>query len=153
MAELQHLIFPAYETGIGQLVAGFFAWTFIPKHCCSDADTCNYSNNKGWRYVWYTSGTLVFVLSIIRILALRLRETPKFLLGKGRDEEVIDILNAIATKYDRSCSLTLEALQACDLAGPQIIVHEQGSQVCKMNTMRRGLFFSVIFSTTPERSG
>ena len=94
--------------------------------------------------MWYTSGTLVFVLSIIRILALRLRETPKFLLGKGRDEEVIDILNAIATKYDRSCSLTLEALQACDLAGPQIIVHEQGSQVCKMNTMRRGLFFSRI---------
>lgn len=79
--------------------------------------TCTYSNNKGWRYVWYTSGALVFVMSILRITVIHLKETPKFLLGEGKDEEVVETLQFIAHKYNRPCSLTLERLQACGQTG------------------------------------
>ncbi|KAJ5707450.1 hypothetical protein N7488_007251 [Penicillium malachiteum] len=99
--------------GLGQLIAGLFAWAFLPNYSCSDAADCTYDNNKGWRYVWYTSGAFVFVLSILRITIIRLEETPKFLLAEGRDEDVVRVLGNIARKYDRPYSLTVERLEAC----------------------------------------
>lgn len=48
-----------------------------------------------------------------RIFVIRLKETPKFLVGEGKDGEAVDVLQGIATRYNRPCSLTLEALQAC----------------------------------------
>jgi MFS family permease len=105
--------------GIGQLIAGFFAWAFIPNYSCRDpavfpdAAPCTRANNQGWRYVWYASGGLVFVMSLARITVIRLKETPKFLVGEGRDAECVETLQEIATKYKRPCSLTLERLEAC----------------------------------------
>ncbi|CAI6336927.1 unnamed protein product [Periconia digitata] len=105
--------------GIGQLIAGFLAWGFLPNYSCDDpsvvegAAPCTYENNKGWRYVWFAAGALVFVMSILRITVIRLKETPKFLVGEGKDAECVETLQAIATKYNRPCSLTLEKLQAC----------------------------------------
>lgn len=67
--------------------------------------------------MWYASGSLVFVMSILRITVIRLKETPKFLVGEGKDAEVVETLQYIATKYNRNCSLTLEKLQACGVTG------------------------------------
>lgn len=67
----------------------------------------------GWRYVWYASGSLVFLMSLLRITVIRLKETPKFLVGEGRDEECVNTLLFIAEKYKRPCSLTLEKMTAC----------------------------------------
>lgn len=67
----------------------------------------------GWRYVWYTSGALVFVLSILRLTVINLKETPKYLLGQGKDEEVVETLGSIATKYNRPFTLTVDKLAAC----------------------------------------
>jgi hypothetical protein len=50
-----------------------------------------------------------------RIFVIQLKETPKFLLGEGKDAECVEVLQGIATKYNRPCSLTLEALQACGI--------------------------------------
>jgi hypothetical protein len=101
--------------GAGQLVAGLFAWAFLPHYSCApDATTCLKADNWGWRYVWFASGALVFVMSMLRITIIRLKETPKFLVGEGRDEEVVEVLQHIANKYNRHCSLTLEKMQACN---------------------------------------
>ncbi|KAJ5153543.1 uncharacterized protein N7482_010021 [Penicillium canariense] len=99
--------------GLGQLIAGLFAWGFIPNYSCADADNCTRANNQGWRYMWYTSGAFVFVLSILRVTIIRLEETPKFLLAEGKDEAAVRVLQNIATKYKRPCSLTLAQLRAC----------------------------------------
>jgi MFS family permease len=104
--------------GIGQLIAGLFAWAFLPNYSCDpETETCNNDNNPGWRYVWYASGALVFVMSILRITVIRLHETPKYLVGEGRDADVVHVLQDIATKYNRPCSLTLEQMQACGATG------------------------------------
>lgn len=107
------LTFDILFPGVGQLVAGLFAWAFLPKYSCASAETCTRSNNMGWRYVWFASGSLVFVMSLLRITVIRLKETPKYLVGEGKDAEVVETLQGIATKYNRPCSLTLESLQAC----------------------------------------
>lgn len=44
---------------------------------------------------------------------IRLKETPKYLIGKGQDQDVVDTFQAIAAQYNRPCSLTLEKLEAC----------------------------------------
>jgi hypothetical protein len=56
-------------------------------------------------------------MSILRLTVIRLRETPKFLIGEGRDEECATTLQTIAQKYSRPCSLTLSQLQACGTVG------------------------------------
>jgi hypothetical protein len=91
------------------------AWAFLPNYSgeCTSVATCTYDNNKGWRYVWFANGALVLVMSILRITIIRLKETPKFLLGEGRDAEVVQVLQFIATKHNRPFTLTLEKLQAC----------------------------------------
>lgn len=43
---------------------------------------------------------------------IRLKETPKYLLAKGDDAAVVAIFQDIAKKYQRPCSLTLEALDS-----------------------------------------
>jgi MFS family permease len=108
--------------GLGQLVAGLFAWAFLPNFSCpgdpvGDATTpgtgvpCNWDNNRGWRYVWFANGALVLAMSIARLTLIRLKETPKFLIGEGKDAEVVETLQFIAKKYDRTCSLALEDLE------------------------------------------
>lgn len=108
--------------GVGQLIAGLFAWAFMPNYSCpgNPAETgvpCNWKTNPGWRYMWFANGALVLVMSLLRITVIKLRETPKFLLGEGRDAEVVDTLQYIAKRYNKPCSLTLEHLEACGVTG------------------------------------
>jgi len=53
---------------------------------------------------------------MLRITVIRLKETPKYLLGRNEDEKVVETLQWMATKYNRSCSLTLEQLTACGIS-------------------------------------
>ncbi|VTT64501.1 unnamed protein product [Fusarium fujikuroi] len=101
--------------GFGQAIAGFIAWGFmVPERWnCVDVETCTRGNNMGWRYVMFTGGALVFFLSLLRVTVIRLRETPKYLLGVGKEEELIETFQYLATKYNRTCSLTLQDLAAC----------------------------------------
>jgi hypothetical protein len=54
-------------------------------------------------------------MSIARVTVIQLKETPKFLVGEGRDAECVEVLQGIATKYGRPCSLTLERMEACGI--------------------------------------
>lgn len=61
----------------------------------------------------FTAGALVFVMSVLRITVVRLKETPKYLLGLGEDAQVVETLQYLASRYNRPISLTLEKLEAC----------------------------------------
>lgn len=67
----------------------------------------------GWRYVMFTSGALVLVMSVARVTVVKLKETPKYLLGMGEDAKVVETFEYLSKKYNRPCSLTLDKLQAC----------------------------------------
>ncbi|KAH8819956.1 major facilitator superfamily domain-containing protein [Xylogone sp. PMI_703] len=101
--------------GLGQAFTGFVAWGFLspPKWNCPSADTCTHDNNMGWRYTMYTSGAMVFAMSIARVTIIRLKETPKYLLCEGKDGRLTEELQALAAKYGRPCSLTKEMLEQC----------------------------------------
>ncbi|KAF4308525.1 putative sugar transporter [Botryosphaeria dothidea] len=100
-------------SGLGKLVAAGVSWPLMSKYsCASDAttETCHYVNNMGWRYSWWTLGAITVFFCILRYF-FHLRETPKFLLGQGRDADVVSTVNAIATFNRRDTWLTLEAFQ------------------------------------------
>ncbi|KAK9237299.1 major facilitator superfamily domain-containing protein [Lipomyces kononenkoae] len=97
--------------GVGYTVTGLFAWVYMSKFSCARADTCEYANNKGWRYLHYTAGSLVIVCALLRLAVTKMEHTPKWLLTQGRDREVILVLNKIASSNERVHSLTLEQLE------------------------------------------
>lgn len=103
----------------------------------------------GWRYLFYTCGALVFVLSIARVLVIRFHETPKFLLCQGMDEQVVKTLQDLAQKHGRQCNLTLEQLQACGqihsahaknkASFSELIVHVRGLFSTRIMTLSTSL--------------
>ncbi|KAJ4017777.1 Sugar transporter [Fusarium irregulare] len=101
--------------GIGQASAGFIAWGYYsrPEWSCTAETECTWQNNKGWRLVMFTGGALMFLMSALRILIIRLPETPKFLVTSGKEEELVAMLQNLANIYHRPCSLTVDALRAC----------------------------------------
>ncbi|KAL2759268.1 hypothetical protein ACRALDRAFT_1047341 [Sodiomyces alcalophilus JCM 7366] len=100
--------------GVGQAFTGFIAWGFLPQSRwnCSQPEKCTWNNNMGWRLVFFTAGAIVFVMSMSRVLVVRLKETPKYLLGQGRDADVVNNIQALAKRYNRPCDLTLEQLKS-----------------------------------------
>ncbi|KIW65416.1 hypothetical protein PV04_07679 [Phialophora macrospora] len=101
--------------GLAPVIGAAFAWPLLslPQFICTEAASCTRSNNMGWRYVWFGNGALVLVLSVLRVTVIRLMESPKYLLAKGQDEDVVRTFRDIAQKYNRPCSLTIEELEAC----------------------------------------
>lgn len=98
--------------GIGQMIAGLVAWPLLANYSCQTKDDCTDANNAGWRYTFYTLGSLMFILSVLRVLVIRLKESPKWLLSQNRDQEVVKIINDIAQAAGKACPLTLEQLQS-----------------------------------------
>ncbi|KAL2062475.1 hypothetical protein VTL71DRAFT_6741 [Oculimacula yallundae] len=112
--------------GVGQATAGAIAWGFYSRgewSCSKAVGDCTWQNNKAWRLIMFTGGALMFVMSVLRILVIRLPETPKFLLTSGHEDKLIANLQAIASKYGRQCSLTLAQLQECGTTRG----HEEGA--------------------------
>ncbi|XMA17061.1 hypothetical protein WAI453_009852 [Rhynchosporium graminicola] len=134
--------------GLGQAIAGLIAWGFLPpaKWSCSNPFdegglriyTCHKADNMGWRYVMYTSRAIVFVMSVARITIIRLKETPKYLLGEGKDEQLVADLQAMAARYNRPCSITVEILAACGMINS---VHGKSKfSISEITVHFRGLF-------------
>ena len=59
-------------------------------------------------------GGLGMVMFILRFFCFKLQEPPKYLMGKGRDEEAVRVVHAVAKKNGKTCDLTLEDLQKCE---------------------------------------
>jgi len=95
----------------------------------------------------YTSGVLVLVMSVARITVIRLRETPKYLLGEGKEQELVDDFHKMAAKYNRKCSLTVEQLEACGVISS---AHARNAfSISELTIHFRGLFATrtIGFST------
>lgn len=96
----------------------------------------------GWRYLYWTCGSLILVMSILRVTVIKFHETPKFSICNNDDEGVIRALESIAKKYKRPFSLTVEKLQAC---GEVNTAHAKRTSTISFSELAvhyRGLFSS-----------
>jgi hypothetical protein len=65
----------------------------------------------GWRYVVFTIGGIMLLFAFIRLFGFPLYESPRYLLGRGRDAEAVAIVHKIARYNGTEISLTVEDLE------------------------------------------
>lgn len=77
-------------------------------------------------------------MSIARITIIRLKETPKYLLGEGKDEQLVAGFQAMAKKYNRPCNITVAMLDACGVV--QSAHGKSKTSISELTVHFRGLF-------------
>lgn len=77
----------------------------------------------GWRYLTITLGAITFVMFLCRFFLFHLYESPKFLLSRGRQEEAVSVVQAIAHKNGAKTWLTSEVLD--EIGGHPDVVPDQ----------------------------
>ncbi|EAS33477.2 sugar transporter [Coccidioides immitis RS] len=95
---------------VGQLIGSLVAWGFIPNYSCPSGVPCRREDNMGWRYLTITLGAITFVMFICRFFLFHLYESPKFLLSRGRQNEAVATVHAIAYKNRTKTWLTVDIL-------------------------------------------
>ncbi|KAL5495861.1 MFS1_1 [Sanghuangporus weigelae] len=99
----------------GQLIGSLVAWPLIANFSCpTGAEVCPRSENQGWRYFLFTMGGAMFVLWVIRFFVFHLYESPKFLMGRGRDLDAVKVVHRVAEINRVPSRLTLEHLRAVE---------------------------------------
>ena len=114
---------------LGVVVCSAVAAGLIPKYSCylPDGKTppacnsvaagqpcCTKESNMGWRYTLYTVGAITLLIFIVRSLLFNFRESPKFLVYRGKNREAIKVLHQIAKFNRRTCTLTIEELDSIE---------------------------------------
>ncbi|KAB5589069.1 MFS-type transporter [Ceratobasidium theobromae] len=102
----------------GQLLGSLVAWPIIANYSCeATATTCLRKDNMGWRYFLIAMGGLMIVLWVIRFFIFRLYESPKYLMGRGRFAEAVEVVHAVAKYNGKETRLTIEQLEAEGTSG------------------------------------
>ncbi|KAH8107746.1 MFS general substrate transporter [Cristinia sonorae] len=100
----------------GQLIGSLIAWPLIANFSCAGTtpSTCPRASNMGWRYFMFTMGGLMLLMFFIRFFVFHLYESPKYLMGRGRDEEAVEVVRKVAAYNGRETSLTVEMLKGVE---------------------------------------
>ncbi|KAF3069806.1 putative MFS-type transporter PB1E7.08c [Daldinia childiae] len=106
------------DWALAQVVANLVAWPLLGNFTCQQTDSnCTRAKNMGWRYFMITMGGLTLIMFILRFFCFTIYESPKYLMGKGLDEEAVRIVHEVARRNKKSSSLTVEDLKACEPDG------------------------------------
>lgn len=107
---------------LGQLLASLVAWALIGNFSCqiSATDTaCPRAENMGWRYLLFALGGLTLLMWGIRFFVFPLYESPRFLVGKGRDREAVEAVQKLAKYNGKTVNLTVEMLEDAGKSGEE----------------------------------
>ncbi|KAI1811296.1 putative sugar transporter [Poronia punctata] len=109
------------DWALAQVIANLIAWGLLGNFTCDITDTnCTKSENFGWRYFLITMGGLTLIMFAIRFLAFQIFESPKYLMGKGKDEEAVRIVHEVARRNGAESWLSIEHLRACETEEYQV---------------------------------
>jgi MFS family permease len=106
------------DWALAQVFATLVAWPLLGNLTCEATDeNCTRKKNMGWRYFMITMGGVALLMFLLRFVAFTIFESPKFLMGKGRDEEAVRVVHEVARRNGKTSTLSLENLQACENVG------------------------------------
>lgn len=109
------------DWAIAQVVATLIAWPLLGNLTCqakqADGETCTKEQNMGWRCFVITMGGLTLLMFLTRFLLFTIYESPKYLVGRGRDEEAVRVVHEVARRNGKTTPLALEHLKACEPEG------------------------------------
>ncbi|KAH7380596.1 major facilitator superfamily domain-containing protein [Pyrenochaeta sp. MPI-SDFR-AT-0127] len=103
------------DWALAQVYATLVAWPLLGNRTCQQTDTnCTKGENMGWRYFMIVMGGTALAMFFLRFVCFTIYESPKFLMGKGKDEEAVRVVHEVARRNGTTSTLTLEDLKACD---------------------------------------
>ncbi|KYK61819.1 membrane transporter [Drechmeria coniospora] len=106
------------DWALAQVVANLVAWPLLGNLSCSQAEKpCARADNMGWRYFVLAMGGLTLVMFLARLALFRIYESPKYLMGKGRDDEAVAIVHEVARRNGKTVGLSVGHLRACEPDG------------------------------------
>ncbi|KAA1115052.1 hypothetical protein PGT21_030356 [Puccinia graminis f. sp. tritici] len=137
---------------IAQLLVTLLAWPLLSNFSCQpSAPSCTRRENAGWRWLLISTGSAGFLMFLGRCLTIKIHESPKYLMGKGRQEEAVAVIHEVARRNKVKCSLTIAHLEQF---GPVEKVFDKGNRLMTlkailMQRLRRFNFqhFRDLFST------
>jgi len=119
---------------IGVTICCAIAYGFIPNFSCSPDFTktnpdgslqlkscnitapgqpcCRKADNMGWRYLMFTLGAMTLFIFFLRFVVFNFKESPKFLVYRGKDAQAIGVLQHVAKVNKRECGVTLQDFEA-----------------------------------------
>jgi MFS family permease len=90
------------DWAIAQVVATLIAWPFLGSLTCQTDQDCSREANMGWRYFVLVMGGISLVEFIIRFMFFTVYESPKYLMGKGLDEQAVKIVHEVARRNGKT---------------------------------------------------
>ncbi|KAF3037050.1 hypothetical protein E8E11_005406 [Didymella keratinophila] len=100
---------------LGQVIVALLSWVFLANYACPASQApCSIGDNMGWRYLMITLGAIAIAFGLIRILAFKIPESPRYLLSKGRDADAVEAVNYIARFNGKPETLTIAMLEEID---------------------------------------
>ncbi|KAL1876425.1 hypothetical protein VTK73DRAFT_9291 [Phialemonium thermophilum] len=105
------------DWAVAQVIANLIAWPLLGNLTCAQNTVCVRKDNMGWRYFLIAMGGLTLIMFFIRFVLFTIYESPKYLMGKGRDEDAIRVVHEVARRNGKTSRLTLADLKACEPPG------------------------------------
>lgn len=91
-----------------------------------------------------TIGGMAFFMFLCRFVFFTLYESPKYLMGKGKDEDAVKIVHEVARRNGKTSNLTIEDLQLLDREG------HQGTDAAAALSRKLGLKHVHALFATPK---
>lgn len=101
-------------------------------------ETCPRSQNQGWRYFMFCMGGIMLFLSFLRFAVFHLYESPKYLMGRGRDADAVDVVHKVAAYNGKTSSLTLQMLRDVETLDEDVAAAERERARARMDTSAKG---------------
>ena len=104
----------------------------------------------GWRYLLFTLGGMTLLLWAIRFFVFPLEESPRYLVGLGRDADAVAVVQRIAAFNGRQSRLTVDELTRAGEAAASVSAHGDGTE--GKSNKRQVLSKSSVFTSKHIRS-
>ncbi|KAI9804458.1 MAG: hypothetical protein M1825_001357 [Sarcosagium campestre] len=100
---------------LAQLLATLIAWPLLGNLTCAQtAEVCTKKDNMGWRYFLITMGLIALIMFFLRFICFTLYESPKYLMGRGRDADAVAVVQEVARRNGKTTRLTIADLEVFD---------------------------------------
>lgn len=107
------------DWALAQVVATLVAWPLLGYMTCQQGQECGRSENMGWRYFMIAMGGMTLLGFLARFGLFTIYESPKYLMGKGLDEDAVRVVHEVARRNGKPSTLSIDDLRACEPPGYQ----------------------------------
>jgi MFS family permease len=107
------------DWAFAQVLANLVAWPLLGYRTCDSGDGCTKADNMGWRYFLIAMGGLAMIMFVIRFAFFTIYESPKYLMGKGRNVEAVEVVHEVASRNGKTSDLSQAELDEFDQGGVQ----------------------------------